>query len=151
MINTELFKIYSYEEFNKKFFKNFVYFRLRKGEKLISLEEKISNLFFIKEGTVLITITLTIENAVQLYNQLSAKFDQSKEFKLEEELIDMTCKEAVKFVKKKYTFKLVVLCKNEIIGFDDVVDENQKSMINIECSSESAVIYKIEKIVSLFT
>ena len=139
-INGPIFKHIKQNLFEKKYYNYFALMESSIGHKLISQNEKMKSIYFIKKGEIEISTQMTYNQLNDFIIKLGGKFDNQKYKHLVNEFKDF--KDNIS--KRKITWKICVLKENEVAGLNDIILDN-KYICDCICSSKKVILFSLEE------
>ena len=117
--------------FENRYFNYFTQEYFNQGEKIILQDQKISKIFFIKEGQFEINTDLSIN---KLYSII--------QYKTKKEIDE---KNKIKLKNQNFNMRLYICYNKDILGLDDCIYKDGISFITAKCLSSNACAFTIEK------
>ena len=139
LINCDLFKGVKYEVFMKKYYNYFTIIHFKQGNFLFKQNEKRNEIYIIKNGLVEINIKSTYRDLVKIINL------KNNNLNVEDEIIQLKKKNLTfgNLLTKSKLFKIIKLGKNEILGLNDYINNDELFYCNAICKSNILEVFSI--------
>ena len=139
LINCDLFKGVKYEVFMKKYYNYFTIIHFKQGNFLFKQYEKRNEIYIIKNGLVEINIKSTYRDLVKIINLKNYNLN------VEDEIIQLKKKNLTfgNLLTKSKLFKIIKLGKNEILGLNDYINNDELFYCNAICKSNILEVFSI--------
>ena len=139
LINCDLFKGVKYEVFMKKYYNYFTIIHFKQGNFLFKQNEKRNEIYIIKNGLVEINIKSTYRDLVKIINLKNYNLN------VEDEIIQLKKKNLTfgNLLTKSKLFKIIKLGKNEILGLNDYINNDELFYCNAICKSNILEVFSI--------
>ena len=124
--------------FESRFFNYFMRETLYKGNYILKQGHKCNKIYFIMNGLFELTTSLNYDIIKKFIN---SKLNKYQKFLNEFNFID----KQENIQNKSYIFKLSIIDNKDIIGLDDYFILNDISFVNVQCISNNAIVFSIEK------
>ncbi len=139
LINCDLFRGVKYEIFLKKYYNYFKIIHLKQGNLLFKQNDKRDEIYIIKNGLVEINIKSSYKDLIRIINLKKKNLD------VEDEMIQLKKKNLMlgNLLIKSKLFKIIKLGKNEILGLNDYITNEELFYCNAICKSNILEIFSI--------
>ena len=134
-----MFKGVKYEVFMKKYYNYFTIIHFKQGNFLFKQNEKRNEIYIIKNGLVEINIKSTYRDLVKIINL------KNNNLNVEDEIIQLKKKNLTfgNLLTKSKLFKIIKLGKNEILGLNDYINNDELFYCNAICKSNILEVFSI--------
>ena len=140
LVNSELFFGIKSDTFVKKYFNYFTIIHLNQGNYLFKQGDKRKEIYILKEGLIEINIKCSYSELIKIINSKEEKIDEN----LEKRNLKIKNLPLGNLLHTLKVFRVIKLGKNEIIGLDDYIDNNNCFFCNAICRSNFLEIFSID-------
>ena len=152
-----IFKSLTYYAINKRYYNNFISVSVNKGNKIISTNEEIKNLVFIREGNFDISIKMSFNELIELIKYYLNKLDDHSKINHIKNFLNLEHVQILaelrayfgpeknrRFLEDKRNIKLFSVSNHEIIGSEYFMNsKTKKCFFDVECSSIKGEIFTL--------
>ena len=158
LLEIQFFKGINSVTFKEKYFRNFTLYNFKNGEFIFRQGEKMNNIYFIKSGEIELTMESSIKDINNILekmkkkniNEMNQNDINTKKKKKKKLVINNEDEEDLKIMnnfkndKNLMNWRIMRINYRDVIGLNEILDENNKYYMNAKCTSYISEIYSID-------